>query len=401
MSLIQKFARGVLFSSLIAMPFIGGDKLDKKNYLDFPISHVENFIPEYKRELRNVFMKFQPEIKYQANLIKEVLKYSDVDFLVAESYKKEFESFSKTLPVEGNKINPIYYKSEGRIRQAWAQDLFEFLVTDKNERVILPNYFSMNSSSSVNSYSSFINLLEQDYEDYIISLNNFEGGSVTYDSFRGKNILFVGDKFSNFRNLNKNEKIMNYKKEFGADSVVFFNYDSNETPLFHLDQCFTFVDSGKVAILNLDKYSIKDFYNESEGDLSIFEKEFYLNYSSYGANGELVSNLLEKSLNYSKKMLNEIKNKFNKLGYETFSLPASYWQILNYQSYINSRLFMNEGKKKILMPIFPNSNSIYDINYFRNKQAKEFFQSCGLEVIPVENDSWIKQGNIHCLINEI
>jgi len=53
------------------------------------------------------------------------------------------------------------------------------------------------------------------------------------------------------------------------------------------------------------------------------------------------------------------------------------------------------------MPLFPNSEGIYDSNYFRNKKAKEFFENFGLEVIPVINKSWEKQGNIHCLINEI
>jgi len=392
---MQIISKGILFSSLIGMSFLAGDYNTKK---DASISNIskEIYVPEYKRGLEKVFMKFQPEIEYQDNLIKEVLNYSDINFMVAKSAKKEFESFLKTIPKNSNKILPFYYESEGILRQSWAQDLFEFLVTDKNKKIVFPEEISF-----INSPSSLFEILEKDSIPYTLSKNNFEGGNISYDYFKRKNILFVGDRSPNSRNLTKYEKMINYKKYFGADTIVFFNNNPNETPLFHLDQCFTLIDSGKVAVINLDNYSMEDFYNEKGKDLSVLEENFYFNYSSVGANSILVSDVLTNSLNYSKKMLRGIRDKFNQLGYEVFSLPASFWQIVNYQSYMNSRLFIDGGKRKILMPIFPNEEGIYDINYFRNKKAKTFFESFGLEVIPVENKSWTKQGNIHCLINEI
>jgi len=396
MNLVNKFVKGLIFSSLVGLSFFQGDYVKRVEEREINNVNKEIFIPEYKRELSNVLMKFQPDNKYQENLIEEVLNYSDVYFLTPNFSNKEKKQFFRNLDKEENKITPLYIEEKGRLRQAWSQDLFELLVTDKTRKVIFPNYIGLDSS-----LVSFTNFLKKDSIEYILSKNNFEGGHLVYDYFNGKNLLFSGTRNVFLNSLAREEKIINYKKEFGADSIIFFNINSDETPLFHLDQCFTFVDSGKVAILNLNNYSLEDFYFEKEDELSVFEKEFYLNYSSIGANQILISEFIEKSLDYSKKMLTNIQNKFTKLGYQVYSLPASYWQILNYQSYINSRLFADEDKRKILMPIFPNSEGIYDINYFKNKKAKEFFENFGLEVIPVINKSWEKQGNIHCLINEI
>lgn len=399
MGLINKLARGIVLSSLIGMSFFQCNYTKRTEEIKLNVTNRKIFIPEYKRELNNVLMKFQPEMKYQDDLIKEVLNYSNVYFLTPDFSNKESKNFFKSLKDKKHKIIPIYIEETERLRQAWSQDLFEFLVRDETEKVIFPNYFQKDSS-----LTPFINFLEKDSILYSLSNNNFEGGHLVYDYFNGKNLIFTGAKgfLSNHYISNVNsEKIINYKEEFGADSVIFFEVNSNETPLFHIDQCFTFVDSGKVALLNLNDYSLEDFYFEKEEGISVFEKEFYLNYSSVGANQILISEVIEKSLDYSKKMLTNMKNKFTKLGYQVYSLPTSYWQILNYQSYMNSRLFVDGGKRKILMPIFPNLEGIYDVNYFRNKNAKEFFENLGLEVISVENKSWEKQGNIHCLINEI
>ena len=392
MNLIKRISQGVLFSSLIGMSFLQGDNLNSNKKDNLLSISKEIFIPEYKRELKNVFMKFQPEIKYQEAIIREVLNYSNINFMLAKSSKKEFESFSKNICESFNKIIPSYYDNEGSLRQLWAQDLFEILITDKDKKIILPNFFNLD-----NSLNPFINLLKKDSINYLISKNNFEGGHLTYDFFNGQNILFSGTKNDFINSLSKKEKVFNYKKEFGADTIVFLNNDVSNTPLFHIDQCFTFVDSGKIAILDLNKYSLQDFYLEKGKNVSVFEEEFYRNISSADVNGSFISNMLIESLADSKKILNEMKNKFFQLGYEVFSLPASFWQLANYQSYMNSRLFMYERKRKILMPLFPNSEGIYSIDFPKNKEAKEFFENFGLEVIPIENKSWIKQGNIHCL----
>jgi hypothetical protein len=394
MSLINKINKLLILSSLVGLTFLPNNRVEQT----FTLPRLENkeiFIPEYKRELSNVFMKTDPSLSYQKKLILEISNYAKVNLVLPEIFAQNASYLNKELSSTLNPVSVFYFNSGRKFQEFWAQDLFANLVTSKDKKIIFPARLSNEKN-----LSNFMKMLGKDSLDYFVSENNFDGGDLIYDFFNNKNLIFTGDLSPFSNSLMKEELTLNYKKEFGADSVIFFHVNPNETPLFHLDQCFTFINSGKVALLNLDNYSIEDFQFEHGAKSSILEKKLKINYATSSQNMP-ASYLMVEQLNSSKKMLRDMKTTFINLGYEVIDFPASFWQIANYQSYMNSRIFFDDGKRKVLMPIFPNSKGIYDTNYFRNKDAKDFFEGLGLEVIPVENNSWVERGNIHCLINEI
>lgn len=394
MGLINKINKLLILSSLVGLTFISNSRVEQT----FTLPKLENkevFISEYKRELKDILMKTDPSLSYQKNLIQEVSNYSNINLILPETFAQNASYLNKELSNTLNPVSVFYFNSGRKFQEFWAQDLFELLVTDKSKKIIFPAKFSNEKS-----LANFMNMLGKDSLNYFVSKSNFDGGDLIYDFFNNNNFIFTGNLSPFPNSLMKEELTRNYKNEFGADSIIFFHINPSLTPFFHLDQCFNIIDYGKVALLNLDNYSIKDFQLEHGEKPSILEKKLKINFPTPSQNAP-TSYLLVEQLNFSKKMLKDMKSQFINLGYEVIDFPASFWQIANYQSYMNSRVFLDNGKRKILMPIFPDNADKYDINYLRNKGAKDFFESLGLEVIGIENKSWVEQGNIHCLINEI
>ena len=204
--------------------------------------------------------------------------------------------------------------------------------------------------------------------------------------------------------------ISEFSRKFGAEQVIVLGKGQYTTHLFHLDQSFIIINPGEVVIMDLSRVTDQEIKNIAEDFENMYGmsqeewmQEFFPGEATYLLEHDYLADRNEISyiINQSRIILEEINTAFTKLGYTIHRYPLDLWQNLHYQSYANSIVFTDKetGKRKILMPVFPDLTGNYDVNYTPNQQAQEFYQGLGLEVIPVNNYTWYGGGNNNCLIN--
>lgn len=377
-------------------------------------------IPPYDRTMGTVIMHSKPDLALQETLIESLPKYSQIVLLTNESLEDYVNETIARMDIDPRRVHITAYDDDYMNRGLWAQDIMEVLSTSNGKVIVLPEFFTfplhylfnLPPSQSSNEFKSF---LENQGFNIITANEYFEGGNVTYDYFNNKELLFIGDSSFINRNLvyltsaERSKAVADLHTNFGADLVYVTGQGQDSTHMFHLDQAFLLTGPGEVVLMDLSYAKPADFkgleddilelykldkekllVNEYAGEASFLEEYDYL--SEKGA----VTNILEETKN----ILDSLNKLFVNLGYKIHKYPLDPWQNIHFQSYANSVVFKDKdtGKKKILLPMFPNSKGNYDFNSKNNKAAQDFFKGLGFDVIPVVNPTWFLGGNINCLM---
>jgi hypothetical protein len=377
-------------------------------------------IPSYDRNLSTVIMHSKPDLALQESLIESLPKYSQIVLLTNETLEDYTNQMIAMMDIDPRRVHITAYDGDYMNRGLWAQDIMEVLSTSNGKIIVLPEFFTFPQSYLFNLPSSqssqgIKSFLENQGFNTITANSYFEGGNVTYDYFNNKKLLFIGDSSFINRNLydltssERSKAVADLHTNFGADLVYVAGQGQDSTHMFHLDQAFLLTGPGEVVLMDLSYATPADFkgleddilelykldrerllVNEYAGEASFLEEYDYL------AGEGVVTRILDST----KTILEDLNKLFVKLGYKVHRYPLDPWQNIHFQSYMNSVVFKDKesNKKKILLPMFPNSEGEYDFNSKNNKAAQDFFKGMGLEVIPVLNPTWSLGGNINCLM---
>ncbi len=377
-------------------------------------------IPPYDRTMSTVIMHSKPDLALQETLIESLPKYTQIVLLTSESLEAYVDETIARMDIDPRRVHITAYDDDYMNRGLWAQDIMEVLSTSAGKTIVLPGFFTFPQSYLFNlplsqSSNDFKSFLENQGFQIRTANEYFEGGNVTYDYFNNKELLFIGDSSFINRNLydltsdERSKAVVDLHTNFGADLVYVTGQGQDSTHMFHLDQAFLLTGPGEVVLMDLSYATPADFKGLEDDIAELYkldrekllgndyaDEAAFLEEYDYLAGKGAVTNIL----NETKKILDNLNQLFVSLGYKVYKYPLDPWQNIHFQSYANSVVFKDKesNKKKILLPMFPNSKGVYDLNSKNNKAAQDFFKGMGFEVIPVVNPTWFLGGNINCLM---
>ncbi|MCJ7681740.1 MAG: hypothetical protein MUP70_13500 [Candidatus Aminicenantes bacterium] len=404
-------------------------------------------IPSYNSHLDTVFMHAVPDIKIQEPLLQSLPDDTQVFLLVPDYKEKDTQKALKDMDVDRRNITPLVYNENAMWRGLWAQDIFEVLATDTEREIVLPDFFifedyylwypaEFEPTQETVVFSAYLKK-----KGYAVDILNgyIEGGNITSDRFNDRDILMVGadnlidkeyfreyhfllddgirmSKDSFFLHDKKREEtIREFGKTFGADTVLVLGDRQYRTHMFHLDQSFLLIGPGEAVVMDLSHLTDQDI-DEIAADFAANFSYMREKREEWWKSGllsdeenvflEKFSELADKNevhfiLHRSREMLEEIHSALKEQGYTIHRFRQDPYQNLYYQSYANSIVYTDRktDRKTVLLPIFPGTEGVYDREDELNRAAIHFFETLGLEVIPVINYTWAAGGNNNCLIN--
>ena len=306
-------------------------------------------------------MQYHPiEFETQKNIIHSLPEYSEVIFLVNESSKSRLERRCNSV-FKGRKISFVPYEISSEF-SFFVQDAMEIVNQNRKPVIILPKHYYGRLNLSLETA-----LLQNGFKVKRAEIA-FSGGNITYDHFRWKDILFVGENDINmnlkfYPEYSKEHILELFKKDFNVDTVVVIG-PQNEEIMFHLNQTFMIIGPGEVVL-----YDVPCAYRKSIP--------------------EEVSQGLKNA-----------RTVFEGLEYTVHLLPLDVKDLLEGRFYLCGIPFTDKQKKekRVILPLFPEPGLRFSIASEKNKEVRKFFIE--RDIYPISVNDYLfytKSGGLHCI----
>lgn len=379
-------------------------------------------IPEYRRNLKEVFIIGSTdlfnvrsvdsrnangaEINYSA-LFNAMPEYTKIVVAVEKREAKEVEAILRSLGIK--QTLEIRVVPNGFVNlDYWAQDYFEPIQQDGKSVILVPKYYPAQKNIAHTRRSAMVK------EAFGVgAVKNagfyFQGGDICFDEVKGVTTMFIGNGTvgENVRLYNESfgerpisqpQMVKRIKKGVGGLPIMVMGEYPSSSRFFHLDDSFVILDGQRVVIHEVDmrtEIDIPDLQNT-------IEPRYFKTHKMQGSFENEAENVAEDLKYYERQ--------FNKLGYNISKVSISKTDSLALRTSMNAVPFVDAetGQKKIIFPVY--RREIVRQHDFtkvvpysalggKAKTAYGVFKDLGYEPSPVENFTYTKNGQDHCLVN--